>query len=39
VLEKTGQTEQATKCYARALQIKPNDEMASQLMANLGPQD
>jgi tetratricopeptide (TPR) repeat protein len=39
VLEKTGKPAQAKKCYTRALQLNPNDEMAGQLMATLGPQE
>jgi len=31
--EKLGQTDKAMQCYARALKIKPGDDLASQLMA------
>lgn len=33
VLEKLGKNDQAVQCYAKALKIKPNDELASRLMA------
>lgn len=36
VLEKSGQTQQAIEFYARALQIRPGDELATQLMAGVG---
>lgn len=36
VLEKAGQTQQAIEFYARALQVKPGDELATQLMAGVG---
>jgi Flp pilus assembly protein TadD len=35
VLEKQGKTEQATWYYAQALKIKPNDELATSLMASV----
>jgi hypothetical protein len=37
VLEKTGKSEQAMKCYAQALKMRPNDELASKLMASIDP--
>jgi hypothetical protein len=36
VLEKSGQTQQAIELYARALQIRPGDELATELMAGVG---
>jgi Flp pilus assembly protein TadD len=38
-LEKLGRAEEASKCYKLALQIKPDDEMASQLMASIDLND
>lgn len=35
VLEKMGRQKQAMNYYAQALQLKPNDELAAQLMANI----
>jgi tetratricopeptide (TPR) repeat protein len=35
VLEKTGKAEQAMKFYAQALKLKPNDELASKLIASV----
>lgn len=35
VLEKMGRQAQAMNYYAQALQLKPNDELASRLMANI----
>jgi tetratricopeptide (TPR) repeat protein len=35
VLEKTGKSEAAMKCYAQALKLRPNDELASKLMASI----
>jgi Flp pilus assembly protein TadD len=34
-LEKLGRNEQAMKLYERALKLKPQDEMATQLIAGL----
>ena len=39
VFEKLGRAEAAAKCYAKALKMKPNDEMASKLMAGLNLND
>jgi Flp pilus assembly protein TadD len=39
VFEKIGRSDAAMKCYAKALKLKPNDEMASQLMAGLNLND
>ncbi len=39
VFEKLGRGDAAMKCYAKALKLKPNDEMASQLMAGLNLND
>jgi hypothetical protein len=36
VLEKMGQSQQAIEFYARALKVKPGDELATQLMAGVG---
>jgi tetratricopeptide (TPR) repeat protein len=36
VLEKSGKPEQAMKYYSQALKVKPNDELASKLMASVG---
>lgn len=36
VLEKLGQPQQAIEFYARALRVKPDDELANQLMAGVG---
>lgn len=35
VLEKMGRSEQGLQYYAQALQIRPNDELATRLMANV----
>jgi tetratricopeptide (TPR) repeat protein len=35
VLEKTGKPEAALKCYAQALKIKPDDELAAKLIASV----
>jgi tetratricopeptide (TPR) repeat protein len=34
-MEKGGQHEKARECYARALQLRPSDELAKQLMADV----
>lgn len=39
VFERLGRNDAAMKCYAKALKLKPNDEMASQLMAGLDLND
>lgn len=39
VLEKMGQPQQAIEFYARALKVKPDDELANQLMAGVGAND
>ncbi|MND04227.1 hypothetical protein D3C83_244020 [compost metagenome] len=39
VLEKQGKTEQATWYYAQALKIKPDDELATSLMASVDLRD
>ena len=39
VFERLGRHDAAMKCYAKALKLKPNDEMASQLMAGLDLHD
>jgi Flp pilus assembly protein TadD len=39
VFERLGRTDNAMKCYAKALKMKPNDEMASKLMASLDLND
>jgi Tfp pilus assembly protein PilF len=39
VFERLGRNEAAMKCYAKALKMKPNDEMASKLMAGLDLND
>jgi Flp pilus assembly protein TadD len=39
VFERLGRHDAAMKCYAKALKLKPNDEMASQLMAGLNQHD
>lgn len=39
VFERLGRNDAAMKCYAKALKLKPNDEMAAQLMAGLDLND
>ena len=39
VLEKLGRPTEATRFYARTLQMKPGDEMASKLMASIDLND
>jgi Flp pilus assembly protein TadD len=34
-LEKMGRTREAARYYGKALQIKPDDDMASELMAQI----
>ena len=34
VLEKLGKNAEALRCYAQALKIKPNDDMAKKLLAS-----
>jgi Flp pilus assembly protein TadD len=34
-MEKMGNSSEAVKYYARALKIKPNDELASKMMASV----
>ena len=37
VHEKAGRTDQAIQCYAKALKIRPGDELATKLMASIDP--
>jgi Flp pilus assembly protein TadD len=39
VFERLGRHDAAMKCYAKALKLKPDDQMASQLMAGLNVND
>jgi tetratricopeptide (TPR) repeat protein len=39
VLEKSGRPQQAIRYYAQALKVKPDDELASRLMASVGGED
>jgi tetratricopeptide (TPR) repeat protein len=39
VFERLGRKDAAAKCYAKALKMKPSDQMASQLMAGLNLND
>jgi Flp pilus assembly protein TadD len=39
VFERLGRNDAAMKCYAKALKLKPNNEMAAQLMAGLDLND
>jgi tetratricopeptide (TPR) repeat protein len=39
VFERLGRKDAAAKCYAKALKMKPRDQMASQLMAGLNLND
>ena len=35
VLEKMGRNDEALRCYAQALKLKPNDDFATRLMAEV----